>query len=145
MHASLSWYDVSSSSVSAVQQATGCPLSRGSMVSTSGLQGDVVYLGWPIAPSYIESKCGGRGGLRGLSVWVQLCTWSLNKLKRSNSIFNLWCQPSSIRGTSVTAETSATAANSNEAIETATAGTPATLLMPTAAGMCSTHHQSCAA
>ncbi len=30
------------------------------------------------------------GGLQGLSQWVQLCTWSPNKLWRSNSIFNLW-------------------------------------------------------
>ncbi len=28
--------------------------------------------------------------LRGLSQWVQLCTWSSNKLWRSNSIFDLW-------------------------------------------------------
>ncbi len=32
---------------------------------------------------------GGRGG-RGLSQWEQLCTWSPNKLWRSNSMFNLW-------------------------------------------------------
>ncbi len=40
-----------------------------------------------------EPKCGARGGvvLRGLSQWVQLCTWSPNKLWRSNSIFNLCC------------------------------------------------------
>jgi hypothetical protein len=30
-----------------------------------------------------------RGGVRGLSQWVQLCTWSPNKLWRSNSIFYL--------------------------------------------------------
>ncbi len=36
-----------------------------------------------------EPKCGG-GGLGGHSQWVQLCTWSPNKLWRSNSIFNLW-------------------------------------------------------
>ncbi len=33
-----------------------------------GLQGDVVYLFWPIASSYTESKCGGRGGDCGVSV-----------------------------------------------------------------------------
>jgi len=39
---------------------------------------------------------GGGGTVRGLSQWVQLCmhiaqcTWSPNKLWRSNSIFNLW-------------------------------------------------------
>ncbi len=39
------------------------------------LQRNVVYLGRPIAPPLIsEPKCGGRGELRGLSPWVQLCT-----------------------------------------------------------------------
>ncbi len=33
---------------------------------------------------------GWGGGLRDLSQWIQLCTWSPNKLRRSNSIFNLW-------------------------------------------------------
>jgi hypothetical protein len=40
-----------------------------------------------------EPKCrglGGGGGLRVLSQWVQLCTWSPNKLWISNSIFSLW-------------------------------------------------------
>ncbi len=32
-------------------------------------------------------------GVRGLSQWVQLCTWSPNNLLRSNSIFNLWTTP----------------------------------------------------
>ncbi len=31
----------------------------------------------------------GGGGLRGLSQWVQLCSWNPNELWRSNSIFNL--------------------------------------------------------
>ncbi len=44
-------------------------------VGTSGSQRDVVYLSWPIAPSYLNPNAGG-GGLRGLSKWVQLCTWS---------------------------------------------------------------------
>ncbi len=41
-----------------------------------GLQGDVVYLSWPIAPLVNEPKCvgGEAGGLRGLSRWEQLCT-----------------------------------------------------------------------
>ncbi len=56
-----------------------------------GLQGDVVYLSCPIASLVYEPKCGLRGGgLGGLSQWVQLWTWSPNKLWRSNSIFNLW-------------------------------------------------------
>ncbi len=46
---------------------------------------DVVYLGWPIAPSNMSQNAGGRG----LSQWVQLCTWSPNKLWRYYSIFNL--------------------------------------------------------
>ncbi len=33
---------------------------------------DVVYLGWPIAPSYISPNVGGGGELRDLSQWVQL-------------------------------------------------------------------------
>ncbi len=36
-------------------------------------QRDVVYLGWPIAPSYMSPNAG-EGGWRGLSQWVQLCT-----------------------------------------------------------------------
>ncbi len=36
-----------------------------------------------------DPKCGGGRELWGLSQWVQLCTWSPNKLWRSNSIFNL--------------------------------------------------------
>ncbi len=34
---------------------------------SQGSQRDVVYLGWPIAPSYMSPN----GGLRGLSQWVQ--------------------------------------------------------------------------
>ncbi len=37
-----------------------------------------------------EPKCGGGVAGQGLSQWEQLCTWSPNKLWRSNSIFNLW-------------------------------------------------------
>ena len=61
-----------------------------------GLQGDVVYLCWPIAPSNFESKCGGRGGgLRGLRLSAYECSsahhviCSPNKLRRPSSIFNL--------------------------------------------------------
>ncbi len=39
-----------------------------------GLQRDVVYLSWPIAPSYMSPNAGGGGELRGLSQWVQLYT-----------------------------------------------------------------------
>ncbi len=38
---------------------------------------------------YMSPNAGG-GELRGLSQWVQRCTWSPNKLWRSNSIFCLW-------------------------------------------------------
>ncbi len=48
-----------------------------------GTQWDVVYLGWPKSPLYIWAP------KRGLGQWVQLFTWSPNKLWRSNSIFNL--------------------------------------------------------
>ncbi len=54
-----------------------------SIMPSRGSQRDVVYLGWPIAPSYNVPKCGGGGGL---SHWVQLCTWSPNKLWGSYSI-----------------------------------------------------------
>ncbi len=37
-----------------------------------GLQRDVFYLGWPMAPSYMSPNAGGRGELRGLNQWVQL-------------------------------------------------------------------------
>ncbi len=57
--------------------------------SSRGSHRDVVYLGWPIAHSFMSPKAGG-GGLRGLSQRVWLGTWSPNKLWRSNSIFNLW-------------------------------------------------------
>ncbi len=39
-----------------------------------GLQRDVVYIGWPIAPSYMSPKAGEGGELWGLSEWVQLYT-----------------------------------------------------------------------
>jgi hypothetical protein len=46
-------------------------------VPSRGLQRDVVYLGWPIAPSYMSPNAGVEGReLRGLSQWVQLCTCS---------------------------------------------------------------------
>ncbi len=49
-----------------------------------GVKRDVVYLGWPIAPSYMRPNAGGMGwgvgGLRGLNQWVVLCSWSPNKL-----------------------------------------------------------------
>ncbi len=48
-----------------------------------GSQRDVVYLGWRITSSYMSSNA---GGLWGFSQLVQLCTWSPNKLWRSNSI-----------------------------------------------------------
>ncbi len=44
-------------------------------VLVRGLQRDVVYLGWPIAPSYMSPNAEGEGGeLQGLSQWVQLYT-----------------------------------------------------------------------
>ncbi len=46
---------------------------------------------WPIAPSFMSPMRG--GGLQGLSQWLQLRTWSPNKLWRFNAIFNLCCHP----------------------------------------------------
>jgi len=62
-----------------------------------GVQGDVVYLSWPIAPlAYgYEPKCGGEGC--GVSANENSCayhvTWRPSKLWRSNSIFNLCFTP----------------------------------------------------
>ncbi len=53
-----------------------------------GSQRDVVCLGWPPNSALVyEPKCGGRGVAGSLSQWVQLRTWSKNKLCRSNSIW----------------------------------------------------------
>ncbi len=41
-------------------------------------------LGWPITPSYMSPNAN-WGGTTG--AWVQLCTWSTNKLWRSNSLW----------------------------------------------------------
>ncbi len=55
-----------------------CPIVLG-----RGLQRDVFYLCWPIAPPICESKCGGRGGSCGVSANEYSCahhlTWSPNK------------------------------------------------------------------
>ncbi len=48
-------------------------LNTGGLVCTRGLQRDVVYLDWPIAPSYIRVQMRGEWGLPGLSQWVKLC------------------------------------------------------------------------
>ncbi len=65
------------------QGTWSCPLNR-------GLQGDVVYLSWPITPLLFQPKCGGRWSC-GFSANENSCghhvTWSPNKLWRSNSIF----------------------------------------------------------
>ncbi len=42
-----------------------------SWIPTRRSQRDVVYLGWPIASANMSPKCGGVGGLRCLSQWVQ--------------------------------------------------------------------------
>ncbi len=39
-----------------------------------GFQRDVVYLGWPTAPSYVSKNAGEEGELPGLSRWIQLYT-----------------------------------------------------------------------
>jgi hypothetical protein len=55
-----------------------------------GLQRDVVYRGWPIAPSYMSPNAGGVGGVAGFQPMSTAVHRSPNKLWRSNSIFNLW-------------------------------------------------------
>ncbi len=58
--------------------------------SSSRLQRDVVYLCWPIVPSYISPHVWGRGGVGGSQPMSTAVIRSPNKLWRSNSIFNLW-------------------------------------------------------
>jgi hypothetical protein len=57
-------------------------------------------LNWPITPSYTyEPKRGGRGGVGCVAGSQPMSTaihWSPNKLWRSNSIFNLWCENSGL-------------------------------------------------
>ncbi len=55
-----------------------------------GLQRDVVYLGWPIASSYMSPNAGSGTGVAGFQPMRRSPHRSLNKLCRSNSIFNLW-------------------------------------------------------
>jgi hypothetical protein len=50
------------------------PIPSQLILLTQGLQRDVVYLGWPIAHSYMNPNAGGGGSCGGLSRWVQLCT-----------------------------------------------------------------------
>jgi hypothetical protein len=65
------------------------------------LQRDVVYLGWPTSLSYMSPNAGGDG--EGVGSCRQLAGSQLiniavhrspNKLRRSNSIFNLWDEQS---------------------------------------------------
>ncbi len=67
------------------------------MSQSGGSQRDVVYLGWPIAPSYMSPNAGVGVELRGLSQKLRLCTMHMEPKKTleiySNSIFNqlyLW-------------------------------------------------------
>ncbi len=50
----------------------------------------VVYLGWPMAPSYMSPNAGWVGELRRSQPMSTAVHRSPNKLWRSNSIFNLW-------------------------------------------------------
>ncbi len=53
--------------------------------------GDVVYIGWPISPSYMSPNAGGGGELRGSQPVSTAVYRSPNIHWRSDSIFNLWC------------------------------------------------------
>ncbi len=56
----------------------------------SGSQRAVVYLGWPIAPSYMSPNAEEGGWVRGLSQGVRYSSHrSPNKLWRYNSVLNL--------------------------------------------------------
>ncbi len=56
----------------------------------SEVQRDVVYLGLPIAPSYMSQNAGGGREVAGPQPMSTAVHRSPNKLWRSNSIFNLW-------------------------------------------------------
>ncbi len=81
----------------AVSRIDFCNLSKDDWFSaTKGLQGDVVYLGWQIAPSYTSPNAGiGRGSAGSQPMSTDSCShhviWSPNKLWRSNSIFKYEC------------------------------------------------------
>ncbi len=62
---------VSAHSTSLSGRTSWCLLSLS--LNHRGSQRDVIYLGWPIAPTYMSPNAGG-GGLQGLSQWVQLYT-----------------------------------------------------------------------
>ncbi len=53
-----------------------------------GLQRDVIYLGWPIAPSYMSPM--GGGGVAESQPMSTAVRGRSTKLWRSNSIFDLW-------------------------------------------------------
>ncbi len=62
-------------------------------VRRRGLQRDVVYFDWPIAPSFMSPNAGdgGGGGVRGLRQSMSTAAHrSQNKLWRSNYIYNRW-------------------------------------------------------
>ncbi len=68
----------------------------GLLVRSSGGHKEMSFISWLTNSALVQymSQNAGGWGLRGLSHWVQLCIWNLNKLWRSNpwssSIFNLW-------------------------------------------------------
>jgi hypothetical protein len=64
------------------------------ILSLRGLQRDVVYLDWPIAPSYTSPNAR-RRGVEGSQPVSTAVLRSPSKPWRSNSIFNLWSLPSS--------------------------------------------------
>ncbi len=59
-------------------------------VGRRGLQGDVIYLGWPIASSYMSPNPGGGWWVSGAQPMSTAVYRSPNKLWRSFSRFNLW-------------------------------------------------------
>ncbi len=68
----------------------GIRLSYGPARLHRGLQRDVVFFAWPIAPSYMSPNAGGRGGVARSQPMSTAVHRSPNKLWRSNSIFYLW-------------------------------------------------------
>ncbi len=58
-------------------------------IYSRGLQRDVVYLGWPIAPSCTSPNAGGGGAVAGSQPMSTPVNRSPNRLWGYNSIFNL--------------------------------------------------------
>ncbi len=67
-------------------------LRRNPIDKTGELLWYVVYLGWPIAHSYMSPNAGGEG-VAGSQLMSTAVHRSPNKFWRTNCVFNLWTEP----------------------------------------------------